>query len=476
MLKKYAAGVTLFVAAFAGGCGSSSQPVAASASAPAPAAAAGANAPANLRITNDVRVYEEVKDAVVNITASRTITARVSSGNDFFDRMMPDALPTRQVQAQSLGSGFVIHPAGYIITNEHVVENGADVQCVFSNGEKLAAQVIATDNEHDLAVIKVTPAPGKPLTAIALGASEDLLIGEPVYAIGNPFGYAGTMTRGIVSAVNRTLEVSAQKSYKGLIQTDASINPGNSGGPLLNAYGQVIGVNTAIRADAQGIGFAISVSNMRDLLPAFLNPEVLSHAQIGFTLEEKRTTRPPAGVTAAVMVKQVQPGSAAEKAGLKAGDELKFVAGYKAASVVDVLVSLSSIKPGDTLPLGVTRHEGTAISNVNVIVTVEKTPPSESEVVLTNKMGIEGETITPALATRARLAVGQGVLVGKVTPDSPAGKCGIQSGDVIVQLGIYYVRSVEDMALLLKSVKDPVEAQFGIIRGNARGHGVISLK
>ena len=113
------------------------------------------------------------------------------------------------------------------------------------------------------------------------------MIGEPVYAIGNPFGYTGTMTRGIISAVDRTLEVSPTKSYKGLIQTDASINPGNSGGPLLNAYGQVIGMNTAIRADARGIGFAIAVSNMRDLLPAFLNPEALNRAQVGFTLEEK---------------------------------------------------------------------------------------------------------------------------------------------------------------------------------------------
>ena len=169
--------------------------------------------------------------------------------------------------------------------------------CVF-NGEKLSAQVIATDNEHDLAVLKVNAEAAA--ACGGLGTSEDLMIGEPVYAIGNPFGFAGTMTRGIVSAVDRTLEITARRSYKGLIQTDASINPGNSGGPLLNAYGQVIGINTAIRQGATGIGFAISVSNMRDLLPAFLNPEALNMRQMGFTVEEKRTSKPPASVTATV--------------------------------------------------------------------------------------------------------------------------------------------------------------------------------
>ncbi len=201
----------------------------------------------------------------------------------------------RTVPAQSLGSGFVIHAAGYIVTNEHVIDQATEVDVVFSNGEKLEAQVLATDNEHDLAVLKVVPK--KPLVAIALGTSEDLMIGEPVYAIGNPFGFAGTMTRGIVSAVDRKLEVNSSKSYKGLIQTDASINPGNSGGPLINAYGQVVGINTAIRADAHGIGFAIAVSNMRDLLPAFLNPEATNRAQIGFSVEEKRTMTPPATVS-----------------------------------------------------------------------------------------------------------------------------------------------------------------------------------
>ena len=224
---------------------------------------------ANLRMTNDVRVYQQVKDAVVNIISSHKVQAHVASGDPFQDIFGGGRIV--EAQATSLGSGFVIHPSGYIVTNEHVVDQGTDHECVFSDGSKLKAEVIATDDEHDLAVLKVNPP--KPLAAIELGNSEDLMIGEPVYAIGNPFGYAGTMTRGIVSALNRSIDADPKKSYKGLIQTDASINPGNSGGPLLNAYGQVVGINTAIRQGAEGIGFAIGVSSMRDLLPAFLNAE-----------------------------------------------------------------------------------------------------------------------------------------------------------------------------------------------------------
>ncbi|MEI8197149.1 MAG: trypsin-like peptidase domain-containing protein, partial [Phycisphaerae bacterium] len=140
----------------------------------------------NLRITNDVRVYQAVKDAVVNIASKRIVNAPVGTGDEVFDRFFGPRI-MRPVEMQSLGSGFVIHPAGYIVTNEHVVDRATEVQVVLADGQKLPAQVLATDNEHDLAVLKVTPRIDKPLQAITLGASEDLMIGEPVYAIGNPF-------------------------------------------------------------------------------------------------------------------------------------------------------------------------------------------------------------------------------------------------------------------------------------------------
>jgi serine protease Do len=426
----------------------------------------------NLRQTNDVRVYQLVKDGVVNISSTRIVTARVGTGDPVFDRFTGGQI--RQVPAQSLGSGFVIHPAGYIITNEHVIDEATEVNVQFSNGDKLDATVIATDNEHDLAVLKVSPK--KPLTAVALGASEDLMIGEPVYAIGNPFGYSGTMTRGIVSAVDRTLEIDANKSYKGLIQTDASINPGNSGGPLINAYGQVVGVNTAIRADAHGIGFAIGISNMRDLLPAFLNPEALNRARIGFTVEEKRTMTPPAGVAAAVVVKQIESDGEAGKAGLRAGDQIVSIDKVGTPTVVDALVSLSNAQVGSTLSLEVLRGEGKAAKRVTLSIPVGKAPPPLADQTLMNKLGVEASTITPAIAKKFSLAVVRGVVITAVTADGPAGKAGIQAGDVLVQLGPYYVNTVEDVATLLKTVNQEVDVRVGIIRGETRGRGTVHLK
>ncbi|HUO07428.1 MAG TPA: trypsin-like peptidase domain-containing protein [Phycisphaerae bacterium] len=425
----------------------------------------------NLRITNEVRVYRMTKDAVVNISSTHIVTARVPTGDPVFDRFFGGQVG--EVKAQSLGSGFVIHPSGYIVTNEHVVDEATDVKVTFSSGETLTADVIATDNEHDLAVLKVNPK--KPLQAIALGTSEDLMIGEPVYAIGNPFGYAGTMTRGIVSAVDRTLDISDTRSYKGLIQTDASINPGNSGGPLINAYGQVVGINTAIRADAHGIGFAIAVSNMRDLLPTFLNPEATNRAQIGFTVEEKRTATPPATVRAAVMVKSVRPDGIAAKAGLRVGDQILKIGDVPVGNVVDALVALAGAKPGEMLPIEVARGDvGGKLEQVSLAVT--KAPPTPPNQLLLTKLGVEAETVTPAVVRKYHLIPGiRGVLLTAVKEDSAAGVAGLQSGDVINQIGRYRVTSVEELEVLLKGVKEDVDATVGIIRGNSRGHGLIHI-
>src|SRR5690606_783552 len=149
----------------------------------------------------------------------------------------------------SVGSGFVLHAAGYIVTNAHVVARTAERHVIFADGSEYDAQVVAIDEPHDLAILKIDPA-DRDLKPTPLGTSDDLMVGETVIAIGNPFGYQHTVTAGVVSALGRTLPVTEQHSLKGLIQTDASINPGNSGGPLLNVLGQLVGINTAIRADA----------------------------------------------------------------------------------------------------------------------------------------------------------------------------------------------------------------------------------
>lgn len=425
----------------------------------------------NLRVTNDVRVYQAVKDAVVNIASTKIINARVGTGDPVFDRFFGPTV-IRSVPTQSLGSGFIIHTSGYLITNEHVVDRAAEIAVILSDGTKHPATVIATDTEHDLAVLKINPPQDKPLPTITLGATEDLMVGEPVYAIGNPLGYAGSMTRGIVSAVNRELEAGPDKSYKNLIQTDASINPGNSGGPLLNAYGQVIGVNTAIRSDAQNIGFAISVSSLRDLLPHFLNAEALNRAQIGFDVTEKRTLTPPAAVTAQVLVKDVAANSPAAKAGLANGDHLTRVNNTPVNTIIDALVAIATSKPGDTLALQITRNG----KPYQVKVPVTAAPPPESEVTLTKRLGIAGTTVTPALAKSSKLPVNTGILITQVDPKSPAATAGIEKGDILFQLGPYYVANIEDAATILKAAKTGTRVQVGIIRANTRARTILQLR
>jgi len=218
----------------------------------------------NLRRTVTVDVVARTKDAVVYI--STTKLARTSPfGDDPFFRQFFQ----QNVQVQSLGSGFVVHEDGYVVTNNHVIDRAREITVALSDGRKLSAELVAADPEADLAILKIKS--DKPLPYLELGDSSDLMIGEPVIAVGNPLGYSHSVSTGIVSAVHRDLGDPSIK-LADLIQTDAAINPGNSGGPLLNAYGQVIGINTAIRANAQNIGFAIAVNRLRELIPSLMNP------------------------------------------------------------------------------------------------------------------------------------------------------------------------------------------------------------
>jgi len=436
----------------------------------APAALA-QTAPAadNLRVNNEVRIYQLDKDAVVNIASTRIVNARVGTGDELFDRIFQSPI-VRAVPMQSLGSGFVIHAAGYIVTNEHVIDRASEVQVIFADGQKLPAQVLATDTEHDLAILKVTPQ--KPLQTIALGSSDDLMIGEPVYAIGNPFGYSGSMTRGIVSATARDLTFDENRTYKGLIQTDASINPGNSGGPLINAYGQVIGINTAIRGDAHGIGFAIGVSRLRDLLPSLLNIQGVNRAEIGFNIAEHRTLIPPSTVGTQVIVREVRKDSGAARAGLEAGDQIVRIGTTTAAGAIDALVALLGAKPGDTLGVTVVREGKLVALNVPVAAA----PPPESERVIMTRLGLDARTVTPALAKTQGLAVNNGVVVTSVHEGGPAARAGLEKGDVLFQIGPYYVNSVEEVATLLKTAESGLKVKIGLVRGNTRGRTTIEIK
>ncbi len=308
------------------------------------AAAASSARKRMLRRTPTVEAVEKVRDSVVNISSTQIV--RVSPFPEFFD-LPPEFGSTQKVQ--SAGSGFVLHASGYIVTNAHVVDGARQPKITFADGQAYDARVLAVDAEHDMAVLKVN-AP-RPLKAAILGTSSDLMIGETAIAIGNPFGFQHTVTAGVVSATDRTLRFpdshspQGVKEYKGLIQTDAAINPGNSGGPLLNILGEVIGINTAIRGDAQNIGFAIGVDELRRFLPGILDVERINRVTLGVHFE---------GVGPARITK-VDANSPAASAGLKVGDVIIAVDDRPIAQDIDFFVEMMEKKAGEDVILTVLR-------------------------------------------------------------------------------------------------------------------------
>src|SRR5205809_4340909 len=224
----------------------------------------------NLRRTVTVEVAEKTKDSVVYIKARKIVSQRVSPlGNDPLAQMFPQLQQMQRSLGASLGCGFIVHPDRYIVTNHHVIDSARAIDVELLDGRTLQAEIISSNPDADLAILRIHS--DKPLPAIELGDSSDLMIGEPVIAVGNPVALTHTVSSGIISALHRDIKANNHVLLGDLIQTDAAINPGNSGGPLLNAYGQVIGINTAIRAEAQNIGFAIGVNKLRDMIPDLMN-------------------------------------------------------------------------------------------------------------------------------------------------------------------------------------------------------------
>ncbi|MEX0587108.1 MAG: trypsin-like peptidase domain-containing protein, partial [Pirellulales bacterium] len=265
------------------------------------------------RRTAMVRAVEKVRPSVVNLRGNKTL--RSEEG--------PVGASGREVNG--MGTGIVLDERGYIITNNHVVEGVRQIDVTLADGSTLRGVVVASDPKTDLAIIKIS-APQK-LPVVTIGTSSDLMVAEPVIAVGNAYGYEHTVTRGVVSALHRSVQVSDTQSYTDLIQTDASINPGNSGGPLLNIDGELIGINVAVRAGAQGIGFAIPVDQVMQVAAELLSIENVDQNWHGIAVKSG-----PKGL----VVDKLLAESPAAKSELKAGDVLKSVAGQPVTRPLDV--------------------------------------------------------------------------------------------------------------------------------------------
>lgn len=401
------------------------------------------------RETAVVKAVRAVSPAVVNISSAYEVRKRSSpfSGfgmNPFFEEFFRDFYDPRferRQQYTSLGSGVIIDGTkGLILTNAHVIQKTGTIKVILENKLEFEARIVGADPDSDLAVLKIDSA--NQLPAIKMGSSNDLMIGETVIAIGNPFGFSHTVTTGVISAVNRSIRTD-DRVYHDFIQIDASINPGNSGGPLLNINGDLIGINTAIYAKAQGIGFAIPISKARKIISDLIQYGEVKQAWIGITvqdMDEKLASYLSVSGKKGVIIKSVESQSPAEKAGLKESDIIFSIENKKVNSVADYESAAKSLAAGDTMQARLWRNG----KEKTIAVETKVFPLELAEELAFKLLGIKVDDITKGVRRKYRLATRQGVVISKIKRQSYLAHIGAEPGDVIRQINDYTIQTRED--------------------------------
>src|ERR1043165_3018754 len=389
-----------------------------------------------------------VLPAVVNIQTEATIRRREI--DPFFDPFGIFGGGNREYHTQSLGSGFVWSSDGIIVTNNHVVEGASSISVNFNDGSKLDAKLIGVDPDSDVAVLRVN---AKNLATAPIGTSSDLMIGETVVAVGNPFGLSGSVTTGVVSALGRSVPSKEQgRTFTDFIQTDASINPGNSGGPLLNIEGKVIGINTAIYVNAQGIGFAIPVDRARKVVQDILRYGQVRNAWIGAvtsTLTPEEAKRTGASARSGALVSRVFGGSPAAAAGLQQGDVITAVNGHGVDSRESFSTLTATASPGQSVALTVMRGGATR----NVSVRPAEPPRDLGLRILWDVAGV-------------RIADGsRGVVIEEVARGSRSERIGVQTNDTIVGVNGEQTPSVDDVSKALANSAERSSVVLNILHG-----------
>lgn len=406
------------------------------------------------RETPVVKAVRKVSPAVVNISSEQQVRQRSNpfshyGNNPFFDNFFRDFFDRGfepNYKRTSLGSGVIIDgKRGYVLTNAHVIANAGSVKVIFKDEREYQAQIVGADPDSDLAVLRITTKESIP--AIEMGNSDDLMIGETVIAIGNPFGFSNTVTTGVISALNRSFRTE-DRVFHDFIQIDASINPGNSGGPLLNIKGELVGINTAIYARAQGIGFAIPISKARRIITDLIRHGEVIQSWVGLTVQDLDAAlsqylnlpKPDKASGKGVVVKEVEPSSPASTAGIQAGDILLSLADRPLTSIADYQTVLNGIAAGDSAEVQVSRKGKQMTLSLKTAVFPEDRAPG----LALKLLGIRVEKPSARKRPGRQQAFSVGVAISEVLPSSYLARIGVKPGDIIHQLDEIEIDSVED--------------------------------
>ncbi len=445
-----------------------------------PQATAAKDAPVRMVPQNFSTLADTVSPAVVHIRVEKTVKGggpawgpfggRPFGGGeqfrDFFDHRF--GLQRRpEFRQQGLGSGFIIDKAGYIVTNNHVVDGADSIKVIFKDETEHPAKVIGRDPVTDIALIKVETKGNLP--TVPLGSSDNLKVGEWVAAIGSPFGLQYTVTAGIVSAKGRAI---GSGPYDDFIQTDASINPGNSGGPLINMQGEVVGINTLIIARGQGIGFAIPIDLAKGIVTQLKTKGEVTRGWLGVTIQDlKGELAEYYGVKgkSGVLVADVVPGDPADKAGIQPKDIIIEVNGQTVNTSRDLTNLAANLGVGDKAQVTILRNGKSKTLEVQIgkrpltMASVSKSRQKEKE----SDYGFELTDLTPEMARRFNLEQSSGVIVVGVAPNSKADAAGIQQGDLIIEIDHRAVASVKDFKNLIDQYKKADGINLLVKRMNA---------
>ncbi len=429
---------------------------------------------------------QSVSPAVVNIRTETTTTrgsnvyrhffshpfGKNDPFNEFFEKFF-NAPHDREYTQRSLGSGFIVDCQGFIVTNNHVVEKADEIKVKLKNGDEFAAEIIGMDAKTDLALLKIETETNLP--SLQLGDSDSIRVGEWVVAIGSPFGLEQTVTAGIVSAKGRVIGAGP---YDDFIQTDASINPGNSGGPLLNLQGEVVGINTAIVASGQGIGFAIPANLAQNIIEQLKESGRVTRGWLGVGIQpitQELAEYYDLEDNQGALVTQVFPGDPADKAGIEPQDIILQVDGKKIKDNRELSTMIANIPVGETIKIKVLRKGKIKTIPVQIAKRDDtELADQEGGQQADEMLGIRVAALTPEVARELNLNIAQGVYVTQVEAGSRADRAGISRGDVIREINHREIRTTADFREIMKDIKEGERLHLYIRKTNGM-HLVINM-